>query len=124
MFKYSSVPAYSMGPKAKGLPGSNVPGPGNYDLDQAMNKESIHPNEPKWAFPKNARGQKYGNFVPGPGQYDSVDKRKYKGGLMGGKANDARGNPNPGPGTYDGNPSRFNQSKAPAYTMRKKNCRP
>jgi len=120
MFKYSSVPAYSMGPKGKGLPDQGFPGPGNYDETDAIGKTSPHPNDPKWKFPKDPREAKYGNANPGPGHYESPGKGKYEGGYMGHKGADDSGLNVPGPGTYTDDSVRFKQAKAPAYSMRAK----
>jgi hypothetical protein len=119
MFKYSSVPAYSMGPKGKGLADQGFPGPGNYD-DDGFGKTSPHPNDPKWGFSKNPRDMKYGNANPGPGQYESPTRGKEKGGYIGHKQVDASGLNVPGPGAYEEDGARFKQAKAPAYTMRGK----
>lgn len=119
MFKYSSVPAYSMGPKGKGMPDQGFPGPGNYD-DDNLGKTSPHPNDPRYAFSKNPREMKYGNPNPGPGQYESPNRGKPEGGYMGQKQSDASGLNVPGPGAYEEDGTKFKHQKAPAYTMRGK----
>ena len=118
MFKYSSVPAYSMGPKPPPDHLNMNPGPGNYELESGMVAKSItHPNDPTCKFSRNPRLQKYGNENPGPGQYESPHDRKVKGGYVGARSAEFKGMMVPGPGSYDPNSIAYKQPKAPAYTM-------
>lgn len=123
MFKYSSVPAWTIGGRSNGPNGNANPGPGNYDHDMATNKVSVHNQDPKWSVPKSAKGLRYGNSNPGPGQYESPKKERIVKGYMGAKNQDSDAVHVPGPGTYDDEKNRFAYDRAPAYTMRGKNSK-
>ena len=120
MFKYYSVPAWTMGDKSRGPSGNQNPGPGKYDPQDGTTKTSQHPNDPKWGFTKNPRDTKYGNGNPGPGQYDSPTRGRIRAGYMGHKSADIAGLNVPGPGAYEDEGHKFKQAKTPAYTMRAK----
>lgn len=109
-----------MGPKTKSNFDQGFPGPGTYEGEGMIGKTSPHPNDPKWGFSKNPRDQKYGNANPGPGQYDSPDRKRIEGGYIGHRPGDMSKSHVPGPGAYDGNSANWKQSKAPAYSMRQK----
>ena len=87
MFKYSSVPAWTIGGRGQGPNANANPGPGNYDHDLATNKVSVHNTDPKWSVGKQPKGLSYGNANPGPGQYDSPGKERIVKGYMGKKNN-------------------------------------
>ena len=83
IFKYYSVPAWSMGPRRKSDLANGVPGPGNYDwAGEAINVKN---KDPAWGFGKQGRGATMGNANPGPGTYDSATGRKITGGYLGEK---------------------------------------
>ena len=120
MFKYSSVPAWTLGSKSRVLGESKVPGPGNYDsTDMAANKDRA----PSWSVPKQEKGQKYGNPNPGPGQYDNSSNQKILKGYMGAKSATLQGLNVPGPGAYEDEHNTFAYDKAPAFTIRGKNIK-
>jgi len=121
MFKYSSVPAWTIGGRSQGPHGNANPGPGNYDHRDATNKVSVHNQDPKWSVGKQPKGLQYGNANPGPGQYDSPGRERIVKGYMGAKTNDPNNMNVPGPGTYEEEKNKFAFDKAPAYTMRGKN---
>lgn len=114
MFKYYSVPAWTLGGKSRGQDGNKNPGPGNYD------PSSTTFQDPRWSVPKQEKGLKYGNANPGPGQYDGPGKERVPKGYMGHKSQTLSQGHVPGPGAYDDN-NRLRYEKSPAYTMRGKN---
>ena len=116
IWKYSSVPAWSMGPRRRSDLGNANPGPGNYDWDGEAIK--VKNKDPAWGFGKQQRGGNVGNANPGPGTYDGSGQGRIKGGYLGDKgASDRRMNV-PGPGAYDANSIPMKQKNAPKYTMR------
>lgn len=123
MFKYSSVPAWTIGGRSQGPNANQNPGPGNYDHRDATNKVSVHNQDPKWSVGKQPKGLQYGNANPGPGQYDSPGRERIIKGYMGAKTNEPNNMNVPGPGTYEEEKNKFAYDRAPAYTMRGKNAR-
>lgn len=118
MYKYSSVPAYSMRPRPKPQEDNKNPGPGNYDLDpSAMNKISTHTRQAKWGFSKDRRLKDEFNNNPGPGNYESPSRQRARGGYMGAKSRDKDPSNVPGPGTYEEKGANFKMPKSPMYTM-------
>lgn len=121
MYKFTSVPAFSMRPKPKPEPENKNPGPGNYDLDpNALNKISTHTRYAKYGFSKDRRLKDDVNINPGPGRYDSPNRQRSKGGYMGAKSRDKEPSNVPGPGAYEDKSKFFNGPKSPMYSMLKK----
>lgn len=121
MYKYSSVPAYSMAPKPKPDRENKNPGPGNYELDtDKYTRISTHTHEPQWSFSHNQRQKDDLNPNPGPGRYDTPERNRAKGGYMGGKSQEKSSLNIPGPGAYEDKGYFFKMPRAPAYTMLKK----
>lgn len=100
MFKFSSVPAYSIGSRPRQAPGLDVPGPGSYQVDTSS-KIQVK-KSPGVVLGSSKRDTNNRNDMPGPGAYDATSNifSKPKGGYMGGRKDLKLYMDTPGPGAY------------------------
>ena len=112
---YSSVPAYTLGPKTKAIDWKHVPGPGSYDLPSSFGWKT----DSKWTFGKGQK-RNVDNGVPGPGAYDSQSTLRGRKGALDVKPRfDPFDTFVPGPGAYEKNSgasTKFSFGKQPRVT--------
>jgi hypothetical protein len=103
MLKYNSVPAYSFTKAKREAQGTDIPGPGAYDIERST--QVILKADPATALIKAPIGRPISKTIAvGPGQYElSNDNFKIKGYYFTTNGKNVTKNENslPGPGQYD-----------------------
>lgn len=103
MFKFNSVPAYSIGKARPKNQDETFPGPGAYDTSKLIDIKEKHVGTTVVYKPSKSKPNMKLNDV-GPGAYDINIKNHVKGfynGKSKGDRNIAKGNDVPGPGQYN-----------------------
>lgn len=103
MFKFNSVPAYSIGKARPKQPEESLPGPGAYDTTKLLDIKQKHVGTTVIYKPSNSKSARKLNDI-GPGAYD-VNLKSHIKGYYNDKSKNEKGNKYineaPGPGQYD-----------------------